>query len=317
MKTYDFPPFFRSGLLPVAIVGLLLLILLWTGIYTIPVESVGVVQRLGKYYATVEPGLRFKIPYGIDRVTIVPVRRQLKMEFGFATRGATDEYQVSEEPDDEKLMVTGDLNTALVEWIVQYRVSNPRQFLFAVRNPKTTLRDAAESIMREVVGDRTVDEVITIGRQDMESECLSNLQTLVNRYEMGLGIDQVQLKNVNPPRQVQASFDEVNQAQQEKQRAINVANGEYNKAVPRARGNAERLLSEATGYATKRVNEATGDVARFQTIFAQYQRAPEVTKQRLYLETMVEVIPKLGRKIILDQGGQQALPLLQLQTATP
>ena len=180
-----------------------------------------------------------------------------------------------------------------------------------------TLRDISESVMRSVVGDRTVDEVITVGRQEIESEATIQMQTLVNKYELGLSIDQVQLKDVNPPQPVQPSFNEVNQAQQEREKMINVANGEYNKVVPRARGEAEQRIQSAEGYALKRVNEAEGDVARFNAILEEYIKAPEVTKRRLYLEAMQEVIPRLGRKIIIDEEAQQILPLLQLNQDTP
>jgi membrane protease subunit HflK len=209
-------------------------------------------------------------------------------------------------------MVTGDLNEALVEWVVQYRINDPRKYLFNVSDPEETLRAVSEAVMRETVGDRTVDEVITIGRQDIETEAGTILQRVAEQYQLGMSIDLVQLKNVNPPKEVQPSFDEVNQAQQEKQRAINIANGEYNKAVPRARGEAARLIEEARGYALKRVNEAEGDAALFTAVFAQYRKAPDVTRQRILLETLTEVLPKVGRKIIMDEKGQQMLPLLQL-----
>jgi membrane protease subunit HflK len=292
---------------------LLAVVLAWTSFYTIPADSVGVVQRFGKFLKTEEPGLRFKIPFGMDKVTTVPTRRQLKLEFGFSTPGASNPFQGSHEPDMEKAMVTGDLNEALVEWIVQYRVNDPRRFLFDVRDPEETLRAASEVVMREVVGDRTVDEVITVGRQDIEVESRAALQKVAEQYQLGMSIDLVQLKNVNPPKQVQASFDEVNQAQQEKQRSINMANGEYNKVVPRASGDAARVIAEAQGYAQKRVNEAEGDAALFTAVFAQYQKAPEVTRQRIYLETLGDMLPKLGRKVIVDEKSQQVLPLLQLQ----
>ena len=250
----------------------------------------------------------------MDKVTIVPVRRLLKMESGFESRAAvTNPFQESKEAALERAMVTGDLNAALVEFVVQYRVSNPRDYLFTVADSEETMRAAAEAVMREVVGDRTVDEVITIGRQEIESECQLRLQRVAQAYQLGLAIDHVQLKNVNPPREVQASFDEVNQSQQEKQRMINVANGEYNKAVPRARGEAERRIAEARGAALKRVNEAEGDAQRFTAVFTEYKRAPEVTRQRLYLETMGKVLPEIGRKIIVDDKAQQVVPLLQLE----
>ncbi len=218
--------------------AVLLLFLLYTSIYTVQAESQGVVLRFGQYIKTVEPGLRFKLPFGIDQVSIIPVRRQLKQEFGFGTEGGSNPTQFSSEQREERSMVTGDLNTATVEWVVQYRIDDPKSYLIEVREPGLTLRDLSESVMRTVVGDRTVDEVITIGRQEIEVDALVQLQELVNKYELGLSIDQVQLKNVNPPLPVQPSFNEVNQAQQEREQMINVANGEYNKEVPRARGEA-------------------------------------------------------------------------------
>jgi membrane protease subunit HflK len=187
-------------------------------------------------------------------------------------------------------------------------------YLFRVREPGLTLRDLSEAVMRSVVGDRTVDEVITIGRQEIEVEALSRLQELVNKYELGLSIDQVQLKNVNPPMPVQSSFNEVNQAQQEREQMVNVANGEYNKLVPKARGEAEQKIQAAEGYALKRVNEAEGDVSRFNAVFTEYMKAPEVTRQRIYIETMRKVVPSLGRKIIMDEQSNQILPLLQLSS---
>jgi membrane protease subunit HflK len=291
-----------------------------SGFYTVPAESVGVVQRFGRYLVDVNPGLHFKIPYGVDTVTLVPIRRQLKQEFGFATSGGTYSYQSSDSSQwpFETTMVTGDLNSARVEWVVQFRIERPYDFLFKVRSPDAGLRDVAESVMREVVGDRTVDEVLTIGRQDIESTAQAQMQEVVNKYEMGLRIDQVQLKNVNPPKPVQASFDEVNEAQQERERMINVAKGEYNKAVPLKRGEADQRTQAAEGYATQRVNEAEGDVARFNALLTEYSKAPQVTKERLYLEALGEVLPRIKSKIIIDESASSVLPLLQLQkNATP
>lgn len=285
---------------------------LWMSWYTIPSDSVGMVQRFGKFTTEVPSGLHFKIPFGVDVVTILPVKRQLKQEFGFATSGATNADQYSEEPQNESAMVTGDLNAASVEWVLQYRITEPQQYLFQIREPGTTLRDVSESVMREVVGDRTVDEVITIGRQDIEVEALRRMQTLAKRYELGVSIDQVQLKNVNPPAPVRESFNEVNQAQQEKERLINEARRDYNKVIPLAEGEKDQRIREAEGYKLKRVNEAEGDVARFNAVFAQYQKAPAVTKQRLYLETMQAVLPPVQNKIIVDHQMQSLLPLLNL-----
>jgi len=256
------------------------------------------------------------LPFGIDRVSLVPVKRQLKEEFGFATPGATFRSQASE-PDQwalETTMVTGDLNTASVQWIIQFRIEQPFDYLFKVRDPADTLRDISESVMREVIGDRTVDEVLTVGRQDIETTAQVKLQEAVNKYEMGLRIDQIQLKDVNPPKPVQASFDRVNQAQQERERLINVARGQYNKAVPRARGEADQRTEAAHGYAVQRVNEAEGDAKRFDALLAQYNKAPGVTKRRLYLETFKEILPRVQNKVIVDQSASSVLPLLQLGT---
>jgi membrane protease subunit HflK len=297
-----------------AVVGLLLLVGLSTMLYKVEAEYQGIVLRFGRYTKTVDPGLQFKFPFGIDRVYQIPVKRQLKQEFGFGTPGASNPLQNSrgDEQESERSMVTGDLNAASVEWIIQFRIENPKDYLFKFLEPDATLRDVSESVMREVVGDRTVDEVITVGRQEIENEALRKLKEKVRQYELGISIDQLQLKNVNPPPPVQPSFNEVNQAQQEREKLINEANGEYNRFVPRARGQAEERISTAEGYAIRRVNEAEGDVARFNALLAEYVKAKEVTRQRIYLETMSEVLPGLSRKIILDEEASRLLPLLQL-----
>ncbi|MBY4675000.1 FtsH protease activity modulator HflK [Marinobacterium arenosum] len=287
---------------------------LWTAYYTVPSDSVAVVQRFGKYLYEVPPGLHFKLPLGMDIATIVPVKRQLKQEFGFATPGATDPYQ-SPRPRDQKRetqMVTGDLNAALVEWVVQYRIADPFKFLFEVREPAETLRYVSESVMREVVGDRTVDEVITVGRQDIEIEALAKMQKLSSKYVMGISIDQVQLKNINPPRPVQDSFNEVNQAQQEKEKLINEARRDYNKVIPLAEGEKDQRIREADGYRLKRINEAEGDVARFSALLEEYRKAPEVTRRRIYIETLQEVLPGIEIKVIVDNQVGSILPLLNL-----
>ena len=290
----------------------------WTSFYTVPSDSVAVLQRFGRYLDEVPPGLHFKLPLGIDAATIVPVKRQLKQEFGFTTPGASDPYQSprggEKEIQLETQMVTGDLNAALVEWVVQYRVSEPTRFLFKVREPSETLRYVSESVMREVVGDRTVDEVITVGRQEIESEALAKMQALSSKYEMGISIDQVQLKNINPPRPVQDSFNEVNQAQQEKEKLINEARRDYNKVIPLAEGEKDQRIREADGYSLKRINEAEGDIARFNALLAEYTKAPEVTRRRIYIETLQEVMPNIRSKIIVDEQTRSILPLLNLDS---
>lgn len=305
----------NPSLIIAAALGVVFLIGVLSSYYTIPADSDGVVQRFGKYKDAVGPGLHFKIPFGVDSVTVVPLRRQLKLEFGFATPGATNPDQAGSyrDQEDERSMVTGDLNAAEVEWAVQYGISDPRAYLFNVRAPGPTLRDFSESVMREVVGDRTVDEALTYGRGEIEADAMRKLSESVEKLGMGLRVIQVQLNRVHPPTPVQRSFDEVSRAQQEKQQMINVAEGEYNKVVPRASGEAAQKISEAEGYGVKRINEAQGDVARFKALLEQYEKAPDVTRQRLYFETMAEVIPNLGNKIILDDSAKQFLPLMHLQ----
>ncbi len=310
------PEFLRGGRILWVVAGILVIAGLGSSIYTVEAESEGVVLRFGKHLDTVPAGLHWKLPFGIDDVYVLPVKRQLKQEFGFGSEGATNDSQVSSrrEQDQERSMVTGDLNTAVVEWVVQYRIVQPDKFLFKVQNPEDTLRNVSQAVMRTMVGDRTVDEVITIGRQEIEEQARIMLAEQVNNYELGIQIDLIQLLNVKPPPLVEPSFNEVNQAKQEKKRMINVAEGKKEE-VRKAEGEAQQKIQAAEGYAEKRVNEAEGDVSRFNAVFDEYLKAPQVTKQRLYLETMKEVLPQLGRKIILDQELSRVLPLLQLETA--
>ncbi len=303
----------RAGLI---IPGVMLLATVLTSYFTVPADSQAVILRFGKYNRTAEPGLHFKLPFWFETKEVIPVARTLKMEFGFGTQGATNSYQSRpREWEAEQTMITGDKNSALVEWVVQYRISDPQAYLFLVRDPEDTMRDASESVMREVVGDRTVDEVITIGRQSIEVDALVKLQELVDSYGLGLQIDQLQLKNVNPPRPVQSSFNEVNQAQQDKAKQINVAKGLYNKAVPRTLGEADQKISSAEGDRLQRVNEATGDAERFVALFNEYQKAPAITRKRLYLEKMKDVLPLLKSKVIMDGEASKPLPLLDLNNA--
>lgn len=309
------PPVSIKAILAGAAV-IIVLILLWGSFYQVEPEEVGVVLRLGRHVRTTDPGLRIKIPLA-ERVTKVPVQRQLKQELGFRTEQAGIRTQFSDRPFlEESMMLTGDLNVAVVEWIVQFRVSNPYNFLFKVRNLEGTFRSMNEAVMREVVGDRTVTEVLTVGRQEIETTALQKLQELCNQYETGITVAQVVLQDVNPPDPVKPSWDEVNQAQQQRDRLINEARAEYNKVVPRAAGEAEQTILAAEGYALNRVNRAQGDSSRFKDLHAAYRLAPEVTRQRLYLETMERVLPVAGAKVFLDKDAQGLLPLLPLNNIT-
>ena len=282
-------------------------------LYQVQPEEVGVVLQFGRYSRTTDPGLRMKMPF-IETVLKVPIQRQLKQEFGFRTLEANVRSQFdSRQFADEAVMLTGDLNVAVVEWIVQYRVSDPYQYLFKVRNLEETFRAMNEAIMRETVGDRTVTEVLTVGRQDIETQVQEQLQALVGQYEMGVTVEQVVLQDVNPPDPVKPSWDEVNQAQQNRDQLISEAMAEYNAVIPRARGEAEQAILQAEGYALDRVNRGLGDAARFTAVYNAYRTAPNVTRQRLYLETMQRILPQVGGKVFLDKDLNGLVPLLPLE----
>jgi membrane protease subunit HflK len=291
------------------------LVLLSTTYYQVEPEEVGVVQRFGAYQRTTEPGPHLKLPFGIETVQKVPVQRQLKMEFGFRSSqaGPRSEYTVPPDAEAESLMLTGDLNVAVVEWIVQFRIRDPKAYLFHVRDVPLTLRYMSEAAVRQVVGDHSVDEVITIGRAEIALAAKEELQRLCNLYGIGIEIQQLVLQDVNPPEPVRPAFNEVNQAIQEKERAINEAWAEYNQAVPRAKGEAEQAVRSAEGYALERENRALGDARRFEALYEEYKKAPAVTRQRMYLETMGDLLPRLGPKIVVDDDAKGVLPLLQLE----
>jgi modulator of FtsH protease HflK len=303
---------FRKHLKKV-VLGLLLLILVLTSVKTVGPEEEGVVLYVGQYNRTVDPGLHFILPFGIETMYKIPVQRQLKQEFGFRTAQAGTSTQYSRDNfGDESLMLTGDLNLANVEWVVQYRIVNSYHYLFRVRDAEKALRDMAEAAVRKTVGDRTVNEVLTVGRQEVASNVEVLLQKMCEEYENGIRIDQVVLQDVNPPEPVKPSFNAVNQAQQERETLINQAESEYNRIIPRARGEAEEKVQLAEAYALTRVNGATGEADRFTSLYQEYAKAPEVTKKRIYLETMERILPKIGHKVIVEQNGSSVLPLFNL-----
>jgi modulator of FtsH protease HflK len=284
-----------------------------TSLKTVGPEEEGVVLYLGEYARTVQPGLNFIVPFGVEVMYKIPVQRQLKQEFGFRTTSADARTTYSKRTfGDESMMLTGDLNMADVEWVVQYRIVDSYQYLFRVRNAEKTLRDMSEAAMRKIVGDRTVNEVLTIGRQEVASSVEVLLQKMCEEYQNGIRIDQVVLQDVNPPEPVKPSFNAVNQAQQERETLINQAESEYNRIIPRARGEAEETIQLAEAYALNRVNIAKGEAERFMLLYEAYSKAPEVTRKRIYLETMERILPKIGNKIIVDDKGGNVLPLLNL-----
>jgi membrane protease subunit HflK len=314
-RLFDLPMggFFSGKVIGRALLIFFLLLTLFSSVKTVGPEEEGIVLFLGKYSRTVPPGLNFIAPLGVERMIKIPVQRQLKQEFGFRTAqgGVRTDYS-KRSFADESLMLTGDLNLSDVEWVVQYRISNGYNFLFRVRNAEKTLRDMTEAAMRKVVGDRTVNEVLTVGRQEIASRVEVILQEMCDEYENGIRIDQVVLQDVNPPESVKPSFNEVNEAQQQRETMINQAEAEYNRVIPRARGEALETIQLAEGYYFSRVNRAKGEADRFNAVYAEYVKAPEVTRKRIYLETMEKVLPRLGNKIIVDERGQNVLPLLNI-----
>jgi modulator of FtsH protease HflK len=304
-----------SRIILIGVASLVILVLLLGSFYQIEPEELGLVLRFGRHVRTTEPGLRLKFPL-MEQVVKVPVQRQLKQELGFRTvqAGIRSEFSDPGMYKEESIMLTGDLNVAVVEWIVQYRVSDPYRYLFKVRDLEGTFRSLNEAVMRGVVGDRTVTEVLTVGRQEIETTAQQKLQELCDQYETGITVAQVVLQDVNPPDPVKPSWDEVNQAQQQRDRMINEARAEYNKVIPRSSGEAQQTILGAQGYALDRVNRAEGDAARFKSLEAAYRLAPEVTRQRIYLETMGRVLPQVGGKVFVDNNAQGLLKVLPLST---
>ncbi len=295
------------------IIILAVLIFIFTGLYTVNPEEVGVIQRFGKYISTTEPGLHFKIPFGVDKLTKVKVKHVYKEEFGFRTLKAGIQSKYSARSyDHESIMLTGDLNIGDVEWIVQYRIKDPVKYLFRIRNIVETIRDLSESVTRQVVGDRSGDEVIVLSRKEIADEIQVGLQQKLDNYNAGIEIYTINLQNVNPPERVKPAFNDVNSAKQEKERIVNEAWQNYNHVIPEARGKAKRTIEEAEGYAINRVNRANGDAQRFIQMYNQYKFAKSVTKKRLYLETMQKILPKVEKVYVIDEEQKGILPLLDL-----
>jgi modulator of FtsH protease HflK len=283
--------------------------------FTIDTGAVGVIQRFGEFVKIAPPGLNFKLPFGIERVTKVPQEKVFREEFGLPSEQIdTRQRTLGGNASNTSLMLTGDLNVAVVPWIVQYRIKDPYNYLFKVKAVRGLLRDLSEASMRLVVGDRSINEVIT-KRSEIANEAEKVLQEELDKAETGLLVVNVELKRTNVPEPVQPSFNEVNQAIQDKEKLIYQAKEDYNKAIPAARGEAERTIKTAEGYALDRVNHAKGDASRFKAQYAEYAKAKDVTRRRLYLEAIKDVLPKLGNKYIVDADQGNLLPLLNLGQA--
>ncbi len=311
-QDFQLPPNSKKLVVPIIIV-IIALILIFTSFYTVGPDEVGVVRRLGKYVRTTESGLHFLVPFNIEKVDKVKVDRIHKEEFGFRTISAGVQTTYSRKDySDESLLLTGDLNITDVEWIVQYKIKDPVHYLFRVRNVEDTIRDVSESVMREVVGDRGVSEVLTVGRVEIGVAVQESMQDILDEYKSGIEILTVKLQDVNPPDPVKPSFNEVNQAKQEREKMINQAKQAYNKAIPKARGEANKMVQAAEGYALDRVNRSQGDASRFEAIYTEYRKSQDITKRRIFLETLQKVIPNMGEKILVDDTGEGLLKLLNV-----
>ena len=291
---------------------ILLVVIAATSFYTVNTDSRGVVLRFGRYVRTTQPGLHPKWPLGIETVIKPQVERIFKEEFGFRTSRAGIKSTFGKKSPDESLMLCGDLSVAEVEWIIQYKISDAKKYLFNVRNPQTVIRDAAESIMRSVVGDSSVDEVLTARRVEINDEVKKKMQEILTSYNAGIQVFAVKLQDVNPPEEVKPAFNEVNAAQQDREKFINKAREEYNKVIPKARGQALQMVTQAQGYAIDRTNKAMGQAQRFNQIYAEYENNKDVTRRRLYLESLNRVLGGLEKKYVIDEDIKGLLPLMNI-----
>ncbi|MBN1527131.1 MAG: FtsH protease activity modulator HflK [Candidatus Omnitrophica bacterium] len=301
------------GILPWLVLGFFVLVGLKGAIYSIGPDEVGVIQRFGKYIRLSSPGLHAKIPFGVEKVTPVKVEKVFKEEFGIkAVRPSTGSGYSSMDYPDERLMLTGDLNILDVRWIVQFKIKDPAQLLFAIRDPVGTIRDISEVVMRRFVGDYSVDEVLTTKREEIDHFAQQEMQGILDDYNTGIQIITIKLLDVNPPEKVKPAFNEVNEAKQEKEKMINQAWEAYNKVIPKARGTAEKTIREAEGYALDKINRAKGESERFLITLAEYKNSPEITEKRLYLETLQDILPKAKDKYIIDPRQSSILPFLNI-----
>jgi membrane protease subunit HflK len=299
---------------------LLLLAILVAGayasFYTVAPEETGVVQRFGRYVRTSGPGLHFKLPFGVEAVQKVKTGRNFQMEFGYRTLEAGVRSRFQEKGfQDESLMLSGDLNEVILQWTVQYKIGNPIDYLFQVQDVESTIRDVSESVMRRVVGNRLFDFVLTVGRVEIADKVKDQMQQILDSYRTGIQVVNLKLQNVTPPDPVEAAFNEVNEAEQEKEAKINNAQAGYNREIPKAKGSAQQTISEAQGYALERVNQAKGDSDRFLDVLKQYRQAKDATRRRLYLEAMDRLLKKVDEVYIVDEDLKGLVPLLELQQA--
>lgn len=279
--------------------------------YMVDVSEQGVVTRFGRYHRTVDPGLHFKMPFGVERVNRVKTEVVHQEEFGFRTEGARVSRRAYSKDilDAESLMLTGDLNVADVEWILQYRIEDAKKYLYKARDVETNIRDVSISIMRRVVGDKLVNDVLTTGREEIADEARQLTQKVLDEYDMGIRVVRINLQDVNPPDPVKGAFNEVNAAKQEQEQTINQAEQEYNKRIPEARGRAEQTIRDAEAFAVNLVNQSRGDAEKFARMYREYVKAPDITKKRLYLETMTDILKNHQGLTVVDEDLKGILPV--------
>lgn len=279
--------------------------------YMVDVSEQGVVTRFGRYHRTVDPGLHFKIPFGLENVSRVKTEVVHQEEFGFRTQSSRSQRRSYSKDtlNAESLMLTGDLNVADVEWILQYRIDDAKKYLYIARNVETNIRDVSISIMRRVVGDKLVNDVLTTGREEIADEAKVLTQKVLDDYDMGIRVVRINLQDVNPPDPVKGAFNEVNAAKQEQEQTINQAEQEYNKRIPEARGRAEQTVRDAEAFSVNLVNRSRGDAQRFERMYREYVKAPDITKKRIYLETMREVLGDHEGLTVVDEDLKGILPI--------
>jgi len=309
------PPFRLSpSMIRLIAAAVLLFFIAVTGFFIVDQTEDAVVTRFGKYLKTVGPGLHFKIPLWIDRSYAVPTKPVQTEQFGFRTirPGATNKYQNN--LTRESTMLTGDLNIVDVEWIIQYRITDPRAWLFNVHKEvrKSTIRDVSQAVINTLVGDRAILDVMGPERTSIETNALVMMNEQLNEFGLGVNIINVELQNIVPPAGVQAAFEDVNKAIQDMNRFINEGKEAYNREIPRASGEAEQMVQVAQGYATERINKAKGDVERFNAVYTEYRNAPDVTRRRLYLEAMENLFSETGPGTLVDKKLDNFLPIRNL-----
>ncbi len=311
-------PFANLGKLLTIILIIIALQGVYSSFFKITPSEVGVVLRLGKYSRTTPPGLHFKIPY-IDKLYKVDVENIRKEEFGFRNRTAGQQTSFDKRAfDNESLMLTADKNVINVAWIVQYRVADPYAFLFKVANVRQAIRDNSESVTRRIVGNMDFDYVLS-NRELLAASVKMELQDQLNKLfpkgDSGVNIGTVQFQDINPPDQVKPAFNEVNEADQDMKRLVNEAQETYNRVIPKASGDAKKIIEEAYGYQAERINNAKGETQRFTDILKEYKNAPEVTRKRMYLETMKQILPTVESVYVIDKDQQAPIPLLNITSA--